>query len=81
MISRRAQFIAVFRSDIVIYPLHLGKSNAMKFKIDEQIFKKFPNFMCGVVVCKGVKNVGTDEELLQKIKSAEESNRQEFVNE
>ncbi|MCL4412449.1 MAG: hypothetical protein M1526_03750 [Candidatus Thermoplasmatota archaeon] len=53
----------------------------MKFKIDEQIFKKFPNFMCGVVVCKGVNNVGTDEELLQKIKSAEESNRQEFVNE
>ena len=53
----------------------------MKFKIDEQIFKKFPNFMYGVEVCKGVNNVGTDEELLQKIKSAEESNRKEFVKE
>lgn len=43
----------------------------MKFKIDEQIFRKFPGVVIGVVVAEGINNEGRDDEVLGLIREKE----------
>ena len=50
----------------------------MKFKISEDIFEKFPDLNIGVVVVRGMNNMGKSEEILDLIKEKEKGIRDSF---
>lgn len=50
----------------------------MKFKIDNQIFEKFPELVIGVVVAKGIDNKGESEEITKLIREKEKEIRESF---
>ena len=47
----------------------------MKFKIDSQIFEKFPDALVGVVIVKNLNNTGISEEIQNKIRQQEKEIR------
>lgn len=51
----------------------------MKFIISKQIFEKFPDFICGVVIAKNIDNKGTSEEISQLLREEESKIRKEIV--
>lgn len=50
----------------------------MKFTIDDLIFKNYPDYLCGVVIARNINNAGTDDQILQMIKSEELKVKAEF---
>lgn len=50
----------------------------MKFKIDHEIFGKFPNLTIGVIVAKNINNSGTPEEVQKEIRIQENDIREKY---
>jgi len=51
----------------------------LEFKIVEEIFDRFPDFVCGVVVCGNVDNKGENQTLAEFLREAETDIRNHFV--
>jgi len=50
----------------------------MKFKIDKDIFARFPGLNIGVVIAKGINNSGSNEEIISLIRQKEKEIRAHF---
>src|SRR3989344_6528905 len=50
----------------------------MKFKIDSQIFEKFPDALVGVVIAKNLNNTGISEEIQNQIRQQEKEIRASY---
>src|SRR3989338_3570514 len=50
----------------------------MKFKIDSQIFEKFPDALVGVVIAKNLNNAGISEEIQNQIRQQEKEIRASY---
>lgn len=50
----------------------------MKFKIDSQIFEKFPDALVGVVIVKNLNNTGISEEIQDQIRQQEKEIRASY---
>src|SRR3989338_8918266 len=50
----------------------------MKFKIDSQIFEKFPDALVGVVIAKNLNNTGISEEIQNQIRQQEKEIREKY---
>ncbi len=53
----------------------------MKFKINPEIFKRFPGLNIGVIIVKGLNNTGESEEILKKLREKEEYIRNNYETE
>jgi len=53
----------------------------MKFKIDPQIFEKFPELNLGIVVAKQISNTGTSKELMELLKTEQNRIKSNFSTE
>jgi len=51
----------------------------MKFKIDNQIFEKFPKLNVGILVCKNINNEGLSEEVINFIRIREKEINSQFT--
>lgn len=50
----------------------------MRFIISEEVFKKYPEYICGVVICKDINNNGNSEEIGNLISIEENKVRSDF---
>ncbi|MDG6986124.1 MAG: hypothetical protein JRM73_05195 [Nitrososphaerota archaeon] len=51
----------------------------MKFSISDEIFQRFPDFVCGVVICKEVDNSGESGDLASRLRAAESDIRRQLT--
>ncbi|MCX6789774.1 MAG: B3/4 domain-containing protein [Candidatus Gribaldobacteria bacterium] len=51
----------------------------MELKIQKEIFETFPDFIAGVVMVKGVDNVGNNLEIIELLRNAEKNQREKFA--
>lgn len=50
----------------------------MEFIIDNQIFEKYPEYICGVIIARNIINKGKNEDVLRMIRVEEEKIKSEF---
>ena len=50
----------------------------MKFKISQEIFEKFPDLNIGIVLAKGIENIGENNEVTKMIREKEKYIRENF---
>jgi len=51
----------------------------MEFSISEEIFERFPDFVCGLIVCNNVDNRGENETVTRLLREVEADIRNHFV--
>lgn len=50
----------------------------MEFEVSNEIFRRFPDFVCGLVVCRGVDNSGESNILTSLLREGESNTRRQF---
>lgn len=63
------------------YSRFIKKCGCMKFKIDKEIFEKFPGLNMGIVVARGIDNSGKSEEVINLIREKENEIRKHYNSE
>lgn len=51
----------------------------MHFRIDPQIFKKYPNLCVGLLVCRGINNAGSSSDVALMLRAEESTLRSQYV--
>ena len=57
----------------------MGMARWLEFVISSEISRRFPDFVCGVVVCRGADNTGESDTLTNLLREAESDVRRQFT--